>query len=78
MLSHLISLDTRQPASLKQPLTSAYELAPCLKCCTHTNTHTHKKEKKKQKTKTLLMQRTGLTEMNLSHGRAGKAEHVSA
>lgn len=33
MLSHLISLDTRHPASLKQPLTPAYNLWSRLKCC---------------------------------------------
>lgn len=33
MLSHLISLDTRHPASLKQPLTPVYNLWSRLKCC---------------------------------------------
>lgn len=40
MLSHLISLDTRQPASLKQPRTSVYNLpAPHLNAAhVHTDT----------------------------------------
>lgn len=33
MLSHLISVDTRHPASLKQPLTPVYNLWSRLKCC---------------------------------------------
>lgn len=39
VLSHLISLDTRHPASLKQPLTPVYNPLPRLKCCARAYTH---------------------------------------